>query len=276
MGLVSRAGDKPMGFVAPSPELALEALFVQRRLELEKAQGLGLQLIEEAKTQAGKTRTTPKLVTVVEGWKAAAKQAYQLQQSVNEEMLVLEKSDFAEPPGPNPDEVTMLERGVRCRVVYEGAVLEIEGVIDRLQEWASAGEEARVTGTLPLRMLIGDRRAAWIPMHDEEGLITGAAIVHSAELLVAFVALFERVWERAVPLLGTLDPGDLENADMQLSEMENLILTLMVSGLKDEAIALRIGVNKSTVRRHIKRLMDELGASTRFQAGLQVSRRGLI
>ncbi len=47
-------------------------------------------------------------------------------------------------------------------------------------------------------------------------------------------------------------------------------------GAKDEALALAVGVSLRTVRRRVADLMDELGATTRFQAGMEAVRRSLV
>jgi DNA-binding NarL/FixJ family response regulator len=54
------------------------------------------------------------------------------------------------------------------------------------------------------------------------------------------------------------------------------VLELMMLGAKDESIARQLGVSLRTVRRRIADLMDELGAATRFQAGMEAARRGLL
>ena len=38
----------------------------------------------------------------------------------------------------------------------------------------------------------------------------------------------------------------------------------------------QLGVSLRTVRRRVADLMDELGAATRFQAGMEAARRGLV
>ena len=54
------------------------------------------------------------------------------------------------------------------------------------------------------------------------------------------------------------------------------LLALMAAGLKDEVVARQLGLSLRTVRRRIAHLMDELDADTRFQAGLEASRRGWL
>ncbi|GAA2444377.1 hypothetical protein GCM10010433_52130 [Streptomyces pulveraceus] len=54
------------------------------------------------------------------------------------------------------------------------------------------------------------------------------------------------------------------------------IIDLMAQGLKDEVVARRIGMGSRTFRRHMSSIMDKLGASSRFQAGVVAARVGLI
>jgi DNA-binding NarL/FixJ family response regulator len=51
-------------------------------------------------------------------------------------------------------------------------------------------------------------------------------------------------------------------------------VTLLAAGLKDDAIARRLGVSTNTVRRRITALSQRLGVSTRFQIGLALGRQG--
>nr|WP_284716815.1 LuxR C-terminal-related transcriptional regulator [Streptomyces sp. G1] len=55
-----------------------------------------------------------------------------------------------------------------------------------------------------------------------------------------------------------------------------MLLALLVSGLKDEAIARQLGWSVRTMRRRMSRLHDQLGAANRFQAGAVAARRGWI
>jgi DNA-binding NarL/FixJ family response regulator len=53
-------------------------------------------------------------------------------------------------------------------------------------------------------------------------------------------------------------------------------LELLALGGKDEAVARHLGVSLRTVRRRVADLLEELGATTRFQAGMEAVRRGWI
>ena len=78
--------------------------------------------------------------------------------------------------------------------------------------------------------------------------------------------MFDQAWRTALPM---------PESTAQLDTDERL-LTLLASGLKDEAIARYLGVSLRTVRRRVAVLMELLGAQTRFQLGSAAERRGLL
>jgi len=57
---------------------------------------------------------------------------------------------------------------------------------------------------------------------------------------------------------------------------DDRLLSLLATGLKDEAIARQLGVSLRTVHRRTSGLSESLGARTRFQAGVLAERRGLL
>ena len=58
--------------------------------------------------------------------------------------------------------------------------------------------------------------------------------------------------------------------------MRRLLLEQLARGAKDEQIARTLGLSLRTVRRRVADLMDDLGAGSRFQAGVEAVRRGWI
>ena len=58
--------------------------------------------------------------------------------------------------------------------------------------------------------------------------------------------------------------------------MRTFLLQQLAAGAQDEQIARRLGVSLRTVRRRVADLMSELGAESRFQAGVEASKRGWI
>ncbi|SCD54243.1 regulatory protein, luxR family, partial [Streptomyces sp. di50b] len=61
-----------------------------------------------------------------------------------------------------------------------------------------------------------------------------------------------------------------------LTPQEHKLLQLLATGLTDEAVARTLGIGVRTERRMTAELMERLGASSRFEAGVQAARRQWI
>ncbi len=81
-------------------------------------------------------------------------------------------------------------------------------------------------------------------------------------------------WQQATPVFGSEAQETEEQPD--LSEADRALLHLLHAGLKDETIARQLGLSERTLRRRITDLTTRLGATSRFQAGAQVVRRGWL
>jgi DNA-binding NarL/FixJ family response regulator len=99
----------------------------------------------------------------------------------------------------------------------------------------------------------------------------GALVVTGSGMLCALLALFERYWEAAAPF-----GGERRDPDEELGAGDRELLRLLAKGLTDEAAGRQLGVSQRTVRRRISDLTDQLGAGSRFQAGVLASRRGWL
>ncbi|MFF5938630.1 helix-turn-helix transcriptional regulator [Streptomyces sp. NPDC012508] len=76
--------------------------------------------------------------------------------------------------------------------------------------------------------------------------------------------MYEYCWHAATRY------GDEERPEHDgdgLSEQQREALQMLASGMKDEKIARNLGVSLRTVSRMLSELMQELGASSRFEAG---------
>ena len=80
---------------------------------------------------------------------------------------------------------------------------------------------------------------------------------------------FELVWERAT-VVSELDLGEPRK------DLRTHLLRQLAAGAKDEQIARSLDLSLRTVRRRVADLMNDLGADSRFQAGVEAARRGWI
>jgi DNA-binding NarL/FixJ family response regulator len=115
-------------------------------------------------------------------------------------------------------------------------------------------------------MIGDDHTALLVPEPDRTGGDESLA-VHAGGLLAAFAGIFETLWTLGAPVSGNRSP---------LSEQDRTIVTLMAAGVTDDVIARRLALSRRTVVRRIAALLDRLGATTRFQAGVQAAHRGWL
>jgi sugar-specific transcriptional regulator TrmB/DNA-binding CsgD family transcriptional regulator len=211
-------------------------------------------------------------IEAVGGREAIAQRAAALVASARSEVALLDRPPYAgsEPDGmPAPLDVAgAVRRGVGVRVVVDREGLRYPGRAEGLAELAAQGVQIRVGADLPTKLITVDRRVTLLPPTQAADPTARALVVSDSLLGHTLSPLFEAVWERALPI-GAAGHGQATAEDREL-------LTMLAAGLKDEAIARRLGVHVHTVRRRITRLMQMLNVETRFQAGVQATLRGWL
>ena len=164
-------------------------------------------------------------------------------------------------------DLALLDRGVRCRLLHTRRQLASEAMRGYLQTLVRHGAEVRVADTLPHRLVVFDRAVSFLPV-DPRRPSGGALVVREPAITANLVTLFESLWSTAQDL-----DQALESAAPVASELDRAVLMLMSSGVKDEAAARQLNVSDRTYRRHVADIMARLGASSRFQAGVEAVRR---
>lgn len=166
-----------------------------------------------------------------------------------------------------------LARGVRFRSIYLDSVANDRVTKAHAQWMAERDSEIRTSPTLPMRLLIVDTSAAVVAgLPGQAG--PSALLFSSQPVVLAMRALFEAYWEHATPLHGPGHPG--EALACGLTPQERKLLQLLANGLTDDAVARALGIGVRTERRIMAELMERLGASSRFEAGVQATRRQWI
>lgn len=159
-----------------------------------------------------------------------------------------------------------LRSGRTARALYP--VRALEQAPDALAERARMGEEIRVLAHVPTRLFVIPLTHALVP--DMPGYETaGVLAVHERALVLLLAQYVELLWDRAVPV----PELDLRGAR---ERSRRLLLSELAAGAADEQIARTLGVSLRTVRRRVADLMIDLGADSRFQAGVEAARRGWI
>lgn len=258
--------------VTPTPpDVSLGRLLSERQHQLDQAQSTVSEL-RERYYDSVRRRDAPQLVEVVTGREAIREQVRALQLGTREEIVWFCKAGYvAMPSAENTEEFTMLDRGVRFRVLYEQALLEEPGILDSVRHGVAAGEQARAVPELPIRLAIADRELALcplVPLAESHGQ-PSAALIRESTLLTALIALFENFWERGSPLYGPASEQGFADDDREL-------LALLVAGVTDKAIAHRLSISQRTVQRRVADLLRRAGAQTRAQLAWQAARLGWL
>lgn len=268
-GLVSRLTGYPVRYQPAPPNVALEVLIRAREQELQQVRLLTASLSDRYRQGRG-TAQPEEVVEVVTSKEAALQRWEQLQHSARKEVRAFDRPPYASAAATNQAEEELLAAGVSVRCVYARAGLELPGRMDALRRLIDAGEQARVTADVPVKMFLADDSIGLISL-ERPTIADGALVIHASSLLDTLRALFEAVWAQAVPV--RFDDSDQAGEN---GTDDGTLLAMLAMGLTDEAIGRQLGKHSRTVQRHVRRLMNELGAQTRFQAGLQAARLGRL
>ncbi|MFG3051045.1 LuxR C-terminal-related transcriptional regulator [Kitasatospora sp. NPDC048239] len=151
--------------------------------------------------------------------------------------------------------------GLVMRKLYTRRALADPDQVRRLQRIAASGIEVRLCeGPLAREAIIIDRRTAILAGAPVRGVRT-YTVVQTPEVVEGVRSLFRANWESATDLADCARPAHLTDRTSQ-------ILHALAAGHTDETAARLLGLSLRTYRRRVAELMTELGATSRFQAGL--------
>jgi sugar-specific transcriptional regulator TrmB len=266
LGFVTHRLGSPEKLSAVQPDVAVGALVARRRQELGDVERAALQLAAQFPEEL---RAHPdELVEVVVGRPAVLARFAQMAQRIEREMLVLDRPPYAQTVSEaNGPEIDALARGVSVRGIYSPEAFELPGAFEQARRAEEAGERARVHADVPMKLVVVDARMAMMPM-TANGDVESSLVIHSPMVVGALVRLFELLWRQACPLIDWPHAGDRRD------DIDQELLVMLGTGMKDEAIARELGISVRTLGRRVAGLLETLGARTRFQAGLQAARRG--
>ncbi|SOD64506.1 hypothetical protein SAMN06297387_11772 [Streptomyces zhaozhouensis] len=159
-------------------------------------------------------------------------------------------------------------RGVPARVLLAPRVVRASRA--RLLALAADGCEIRVDAGEPREILLVDGVLALIvPARDADG--QRPALVRDPAMVGVTCQLLKGTWNAARPL------RDFHGAVARLrAEPAQDVLRCLHDGLTDEAAARRMSVSLRTYRRKVAQIMEELGITSRFQAGLRAAELGVL
>ena len=147
-----------------------------------------------------------------------------------------------------------------------------EVVPKRILGWLAdqhPGMTIRAARLPPVQVLMADRTRALVVA--DPAVKRRASLVRAPEVLHTLGSLFDSIWNTSPAAGDHIDLGDRNRA-----LLIRQILGAMGAGATDEAAARDLLISVRTYRRYVAEIMSQLGATSRFQAGVRAVELGLL
>ncbi|RKR86657.1 regulatory LuxR family protein [Micromonospora pisi] len=268
-----RASDEGLRAVRPQAGLMsllarAEAAIAARQQEIEATRAAIISIAGEFQDHG-----SADVVIRLEGVDAVRDRLAELAREAERECISFSSGGAQTPDtieAEKPLNQLALERGVSIRDVYQESFRNDPGTLEHACWMAQLGGHCRTVPTLPMRLVIVDRRTALVPI-DPSDSRAGAIEIHSPGVVASLVALFEQVWESGRPF-GEAPARD----DHGLTTQERQLLKLLAAGHTDDSAARKLAVSTRSVQRMMTALTERLAVVSRFQAGVEASRKGWL
>lgn len=281
--LKSRLLQQPVGgsglYVAMSPEVALSELVDEDERQLQDlrtsitARRRDFSSLVPVYHEARKKLTVDSTVEVLEDPMQIQRLIIDYGRDVTEQVLIAQPgqgytADVHEESVKK--DMALLESGVARRNIYDAATRDHVPTRKAVAALKPSGGEYRTLPYVPLRMMVFDQNLVIISRQLQPDDLA-ALVIRDVNLIRIFTDLFQVAWEFAEPF-----PTAEKQLPSKLNNIQQAILKALASGHGDEAIARRLGINVRTCRRHIAWMLEELGATSRFQAAIRAREAGWI
>jgi sugar-specific transcriptional regulator TrmB/DNA-binding CsgD family transcriptional regulator len=260
-------------FTAAPPSVALGSLLRQRRDDLHQAEQDLAALAEEHRISTmGRQRSH--VIEEITDINAVRHRFLQIQETAEHEVLSMVRPNLSVVPHrENVAEKAGLRRGVHYRAILDRKALSEPGMLEDAIASMAAGQDIRLVDHVPVKVVIVDRARAMVPLLPGPHEGPESMLVQSSGILDALIQYFESTWEHAHPLLPN-GASELVGTQPDINDLDKRILTLLLSGMTDQAVASQLGLSRRTVQRRISELMIKAHAETRIELGWCAARRG--
>jgi DNA-binding CsgD family transcriptional regulator/sugar-specific transcriptional regulator TrmB len=162
--------------------------------------------------------------------------------------------------------IRAVEQGfLTSRSIVPTLALTMPGVREVLGRLTDVGAKIRTLDKVPSWFFALGTDGAGLPAQWGGSLPEQAYkcyLVRAPIVVAALRSLFDQLWAKAVPI--SYSRGTIQ------------VLRLAAQGLSDESIARHLGLSVRTVRARFAEAMTELGAQSRFHAGVEAARRAWL
>jgi HTH-type transcriptional regulator, sugar sensing transcriptional regulator len=216
-GLVSRglARDWPgpvTRYAAIDPAAATERLLGVQRHALSSLEAKSAELAATLREtwESGRAETAPlDYVEVLRDPGLLGARFLDLQREAQHELLTFAKAPYAIPSNPAGLEATrrIVAAGGDVRCVYEASILDHPDALAETVHFLHAGEGARITEQLPMKLCLADGHRALFSLTDPiAGRLTSTNILIEHPALTSTLrTAFETIWNASQPLQAALE-----------------------------------------------------------------------
>lgn len=270
-GLVERADDSC--YSARSPIVAARSELDAREAELRRQRALVDELLTTFEKAEHAHGAAP-FVEVVEGREEIHRRILEMQTTAEDEYVALVQGRHV---AVEPEQAAPMTAR-RVLAVFDIATLRDPGFRALVRDRAYRNYHNRTYPGVPMRLAIADRRVAMVSSRPD-GSTPVALQVRAESLLLALRDYFDTIWEVSAPMLLARegDPGEwAQLSPGGLSERDRELLSMLLNGLTNEAIAAHWGISRRSVVRLIHDLMARTNATSRVHLGWEAHRRGWL
>jgi sugar-specific transcriptional regulator TrmB len=207
-GLCVELLGKGKKFQAVAPEICIQKLLEHQKADLISKEKMAQNLVVVLADlyQRGSVNKDPlDYIELLRDPQQVGLKVMQLVSNAESEILVFVKPPFSNPKGElekqNDESIRAATRKIVCKAIYEIPKGDEEKawMLKQIERSVSAGEQARVTNFLPLKMAIVDEFKVVFAMEDyhQMGNRQTSLLIEHRALATGLKMLFDTLWDKA-------------------------------------------------------------------------------
>ncbi|KNX38301.1 helix-turn-helix transcriptional regulator [Luteipulveratus halotolerans] len=278
--LVRRVDSERWAVFPPERALGSYASRLEERARAVRSSMVGLTRLHESSTAARRGDELPVRVQLLRTLDEISGAMGQLFAGAEDDVVSMRRASprvlhmLDQPEETHEEPVFNAEgREIHLRVSFDKDLLQHPNLHRAVEIRRRVGDQVRFSTQVPFTATVSDAGMCVVDIDDPGGSIIGLQITHPGVSAV-IRRVIDSTWQTGLPWRGR--DGEVVGEGVVLDPKDADILTLLTSGAADATIARQLGISQRTVERRVRRMLDHLNASTRFQAGVQAAKRGWI
>ncbi|MFI9580433.1 helix-turn-helix transcriptional regulator [Streptomyces sp. NPDC052236] len=261
--------------VPPTTALAQLIHPIEREIQERRRRTVALTgALEPFLAFTDQNSTVPQGITVLEGLNRINTSLDQATAACSEELLTVQPGSGRQPQFLEQAlrrVEPLISRGVRMRTLYQHTARHHPATLSYMEQVGPSGVEVRTLEEIIDRLIIVDRKVAFIPASSGDRL--SALELRHKGIVEYLVGVFEQFWLHGIAWEEQISYRPQPDG---ITGVQRSIAKLLVEGHVDEAIARRLGMNVRTCRAHIAKLGSALGSGSRAQLGYLIAQSGIL